>query len=149
MLSQTSCLPLSCPGQRRPQPEDGSGPKPTHSPAPELLSSPVQPAGAEVASCKASPRETQEHPFQTDLPSIMKPPQSHTRNGQQCWHRQEEQSPRWEPAQCRWCPQPSKPRWSHAVSPRRSQMHRFSQRQHKADRVGSGSHPFHPLLCQA
>lgn len=66
MLSQTSCLPLSCPGQRRPQPEDGTGPKPTHSPAPELLSSPVQPAGAEVASCKASPRETREHPFQTD-----------------------------------------------------------------------------------
>lgn len=86
---------------------------------------------------------------QTDLPSIMKPPQSHTRNGQQYWHRQEDQSPWWEPAQRRWCPQPSKPRWSHAVSPRRSQMHRFSQRQHKADRVNSGSHPFHPLLCQA
>lgn len=80
LLNQTSCLlpspvpppgiPLmpchSTPGQRWAQPEDRSGPKPTHTPAPDLLSSPVQPAGAELAPCEASPRETQEHPFQTD-----------------------------------------------------------------------------------
>lgn len=40
--------------------------KPTHTPTPYLLSFPVQAAGAELVPCKASPRETQEHPFQTD-----------------------------------------------------------------------------------
>lgn len=112
LLSQTSCLPPSstpllgfpllppCSTQGRAELSQGEF-WPKNQPQP-CSNFPVQTAGAELAPLKAALGKPKSILFrQTDLPSIMKLPHSLICDHQQCWQCQEQQPPRWEPAQCR------------------------------------------------